>query len=93
MAAVNRAQATLVNYPKTPANEDALMLLVEGYDKLGMIAASRRHASRAEGNIPQRQVLRGGRNQPTVVEILGQDERYRRAGASIRPESRGRQFW
>jgi outer membrane protein assembly factor BamD len=37
VAAVNRAQATLVNYPKTPANEDALVLLVEGYDKLGMI--------------------------------------------------------
>ena len=37
VAAVNRAQATLVNYPKTPANEDALVLLVESYDKLGMI--------------------------------------------------------
>jgi outer membrane protein assembly factor BamD len=37
VAAVNRAQATLVNYPKTPANEDALILLAESYDKLGMI--------------------------------------------------------
>jgi len=36
VAAVNRAQATLVNYPKTPANEDALVLLMESYDKLGM---------------------------------------------------------
>jgi outer membrane protein assembly factor BamD len=37
VAAVNRAQATLINYPKTPANEDALVLLMESYDKLGMI--------------------------------------------------------
>jgi outer membrane protein assembly factor BamD len=36
VAAVNRAQATLVNYPKTPPNEDALVLLMESYDKLGM---------------------------------------------------------
>jgi len=36
VAAANRAQATLVNYPKTPANEDALVLMMESYDKLGM---------------------------------------------------------
>lgn len=36
VAAVNRAQAALVNYPRTPANEDALILMVEGYEKLGM---------------------------------------------------------
>ena len=64
MAAVNRAQATLLNYPKTPANEDALILMVESYDKLGMIAAARRHAPRAEGDLPQRQILRCKRDQP-----------------------------
>lgn len=36
VASVNRAQASLVNYPATPANEDALILLVRGYEKLGM---------------------------------------------------------
>ena len=36
VAAANRAQATLTNYPKTPANEDALILLVNSYDKLQM---------------------------------------------------------
>lgn len=36
IAAANRAQATLTNYPKTPANEDALILLVRSYDKLQM---------------------------------------------------------
>jgi outer membrane protein assembly factor BamD len=36
VAAANRAQATLINYPKTPANRDALVLLADSYDKLGM---------------------------------------------------------
>lgn len=36
VAAVNRAQSTLINYPQTPANEDALILLVQSYEKLGM---------------------------------------------------------
>jgi outer membrane protein assembly factor BamD len=36
IAAANRAQATLTNYPKTPANEDALIVLVNSYDKLQM---------------------------------------------------------
>ncbi len=36
IAAVNRAQGALVTYPRTPANEDALELLVKSYDKLGL---------------------------------------------------------
>ena len=36
VAAVNRAQAALVNYPRTPSNEAALDLLVRGYEKLDM---------------------------------------------------------
>lgn len=36
IAAVNRAQASLVNYPRTPSNADALEIMVEGYRKLGM---------------------------------------------------------
>ena len=36
LAAVNRAQAALVGYPRTPANEEALEILVKGYDKLGL---------------------------------------------------------
>jgi len=36
LAAANRAQAALVNFPQTPANEDALVLLVYSYDKLDM---------------------------------------------------------
>ncbi len=36
IAAVNRAATTVTTYPQTPANEEALILMVQGYDKLGM---------------------------------------------------------
>ena len=36
IAAANRAQASLVNYPRTPSNADALEIMVESYRKLGM---------------------------------------------------------
>lgn len=36
VAAINRAQLALVNFPRTPANEDALGILVLAYDKLKM---------------------------------------------------------
>ena len=34
VAAVNRAQVAITTYPRTPANEEALDLLVQSYDKL-----------------------------------------------------------
>jgi outer membrane protein assembly factor BamD len=36
IAAINRAQVTIVSYPRTPANEDALDVLIRSYDKLGL---------------------------------------------------------
>ena len=36
VAAANRAQYTLKNYPQAPANEEGLLILVQAYDKLGM---------------------------------------------------------
>ncbi len=36
LAAANRAQASLLLYPQNPANEDALGMLVQAYDKLGL---------------------------------------------------------
>lgn len=36
VAAINRAQSALVNYPRTPSSEDALIVLVRSYDALGM---------------------------------------------------------
>ena len=37
IAAVNRAQTSLTTYPRTPANEDALDVLVQSYDKLELL--------------------------------------------------------
>lgn len=34
VAAINRAQSTLKNYPGTPANEDALFLMIKSYEAL-----------------------------------------------------------
>jgi outer membrane protein assembly factor BamD len=36
VAAANRAQASLVNFPRVPANEDALDILVKSYEKMGL---------------------------------------------------------
>jgi len=36
VAAVNRAQYVLTNYPKTPAVEQALVILVKAYDAMGL---------------------------------------------------------
>jgi outer membrane protein assembly factor BamD len=36
VAAVNRAQIAIVNFPRTPANEEALAVLAASYEKLGL---------------------------------------------------------
>jgi len=36
LAAANRAKESLVNFPQTPANEDALIVMVLSYDKLDL---------------------------------------------------------
>ncbi len=36
LAAINRAQGSLVNFPRTPANEDALVVMISSYDKLDL---------------------------------------------------------
>jgi outer membrane protein assembly factor BamD len=36
VAAADRAQGSLLTYPRQPANEDALEILVRSYDKLGL---------------------------------------------------------
>jgi outer membrane protein assembly factor BamD len=36
VAAANRAQYALKNYPQAPANEEGLLILVQASDKLGM---------------------------------------------------------
>lgn len=36
LAAANRAQSTLQRYPQAPANEDALVMMIRSYEKMGM---------------------------------------------------------
>jgi outer membrane protein assembly factor BamD len=36
IAAVNRSQFVLTNYPKTPAVEQALVIMVKAYDAMGL---------------------------------------------------------
>jgi outer membrane protein assembly factor BamD len=36
VAAANRVQYALKTYPRAPANEEGLVILVEAYDKLGL---------------------------------------------------------
>jgi outer membrane protein assembly factor BamD len=36
LAAANRAQTTLTRYPQAPANQDALVMMIKAYEKLGM---------------------------------------------------------
>ncbi|MGC1817399.1 MAG: outer membrane protein assembly factor BamD [Casimicrobiaceae bacterium] len=40
VAAVNRAQRALLDYPRTPSNEEALDIMVRGYRKLGLTQLS-----------------------------------------------------
>ena len=37
VAAINRAQAAIIGYPRTAANESALDVLAKSYDKLGLV--------------------------------------------------------
>lgn len=60
VAAINRAQTAVSNFPEAPANEEALFLLVKSYDALGMDDL-RNDASRVmELNYPDSDYFRGG---------------------------------
>ena len=61
LAAVNRAQAALSDYPNAPAREEALAILVRSYDALGMTQL-RDDAQRVlKANFPQSAFLGNGK--------------------------------
>jgi outer membrane protein assembly factor BamD len=64
LAAVNRAQTTLLTYPQTPANEQALVLLVQGYEKLEMPQLRDDARRILAQNFPNSDFLRTGRTKP-----------------------------
>ncbi|MCL6555332.1 MAG: outer membrane protein assembly factor BamD [Burkholderiales bacterium] len=59
VAAVNRAQNLLKQYPQAPANEDALAILWASYDKLGLTELRDDARRILERNFPQSAYLRG----------------------------------
>ena len=59
VAAANRAQYALKTYPRAPANEEGLMILVDAYDKLGLNVL-RDDAERVmKKNFPDSRYLKG----------------------------------
>ena len=59
VAAANRVQFALKTYPKAPANEEGLLILVQAYDKLGMTDL-RNDAERVmKTNFPDSKYLNG----------------------------------
>jgi len=59
IAAINRAQAAITNYPRTSANEDALDLLVKSYDRLGLAQLSQDSRRVLERTFPNSVYLTG----------------------------------
>lgn len=59
VAAANRAQAALLNFPKVPANEEALHLLVQSYEKLGLTKLADDSRRILQSTYPQSRYLTG----------------------------------
>jgi outer membrane protein assembly factor BamD len=64
VAAVNRAQTALTSYPRTPANEDALELLIKSYDKLGLAQLRDDSERILKQTFPQSVYLTGASTKP-----------------------------
>jgi len=59
LAAADRAEAAIVEYPETPSNEEALYLLTQSYDKLGMKTLSEDAMRVFTTNYPNSPYLKG----------------------------------
>jgi len=60
LAAANRAQHAIKTYPESPANEEALLIMVQAYDKLGL-SRLRDDANRVmKNNFPNSRYLKKG---------------------------------
>jgi outer membrane protein assembly factor BamD len=66
VAAINRAQAALTDYPNTPALEEALYIMVKSYDAMGMAQLRDDTARVLEQNFPQSAYLARGFKQKDV---------------------------
>jgi outer membrane protein assembly factor BamD len=61
VAAVNRAQYALTNYPRAPAIERALAVLVQAYDAMGLTQLRDDATRMLSANFPQTKVKLGER--------------------------------
>jgi len=59
VAAANRAQYALKNYPQAPANEEGLLILVQAYDRLGMTDLRNDSERVMRANFPDSKYLGG----------------------------------
>lgn len=63
VAAVNRAQTVIQEYPRTPSNEEALYVLVASYEQLGLKSLQADTLRVLERNFPNSRHLREGLRQ------------------------------
>jgi hypothetical protein len=70
LAAANRAQYAVLNYPDAPATEEALFIMVKAYDALGSERPARRRRARHAQELSRQQYYAWSRSQGTVVEAL-----------------------
>lgn len=64
VAAINRADGSLVSFPRTPANEDALEVLIKSYDKLGLVQLRDDSQQILQKTFPTSAYLTGGPQKP-----------------------------
>jgi len=64
VASLNRAQGALVNYPQTPANEKALDILRNSYDRLGMVQLAEDSQQILAKTFPESPYVYGAKDKP-----------------------------
>jgi outer membrane protein assembly factor BamD len=60
VAAANRAQFAVQNYPQAPAVEEAVFIMVKAYDNLGMVELRDAADRVMRKNFPNSKYLKGG---------------------------------
>jgi outer membrane protein assembly factor BamD len=64
LAAANRAQQSLVNHPRMPANEDALDLMARSYENLGLVQLANDSRQILAKTFPDSRYLKGQSDNP-----------------------------
>jgi outer membrane protein assembly factor BamD len=63
LAAANRAQSTLQRYPQAPANEDALVMMIRSYERMGLNDLAKDAQRVLEKNFPRNQLSQAASGQ------------------------------